>query len=119
MPDLAVFVLPITMFAVLGFQAIMRAAGSKRGRELPWSVPFHAQLPPFAHQRIVRISNLLLGVAVFGLILTGGSVTYVLMSDSYDASVIGLALTSVAYLMISARSMFVTAAWAYADLNPA
>lgn len=103
---------------VLLFQALMRGEGQKRGREVPWGVPIQATLPPFSNPRIVSIANKLVLVSILGILLMGVAVGYMIGArDAAGTTEDILGLSALGYLMVSSRSMFVCAAWVFADLE--
>ncbi|MBJ7355359.1 MAG: hypothetical protein JHC98_11095 [Thermoleophilaceae bacterium] len=106
------------VIVVLLFQAVVRSAGHKRGREVPLNVPVRGiTLPTFINPSVARTAESLLVVMALGLLLVGGCVGYAIGSLSGGISPVVAVLMAVGYLMSCARSMFHSVAWAYADLE--
>lgn len=107
----------IAYIVVLLFQATMRSAGHKRGRELPWNVPVKMQPPAFRDARITKMADRLVTVSILGILLIGGAAGYLIGTFEGGTSSVVYVLGAVGFLMVSSRSMFVSAAWAYAELD--
>lgn len=107
----------IVAVLVLLFQVLVRGEGRKRGREIPWGVPIHATLPPFSNARIVSIANKLVLVSILGIMLMGVAIGYMIGARNEAATEAIYVLSALGYLMVSSRSMFVCAAWVFADLE--
>lgn len=107
----------VAAFAVLIYVAIIREVGRTRGRELPWSIPFKAELPQFVDPRIKATADWLYILPILGLLLMGGVTGYAIGTWDEGWTGVESLLSGIGYVLIWSRALYVLTAWAYADLD--
>ncbi len=111
-----------TFFLLFCLQSLIWVAGKRRGRNVPMNTKLNADVPPFASKRVILVTDLLLWFAALGVWLFIATSAYLILTldptsqPTYDDG-FGL-YASICVLMVSARPLFISTAWAFAELTP-
>lgn len=107
----------VAAFGVLIYTAIIREVGRKRGRELPWGIPFKAEPPQFVDPRKNATAGWLYLLSILGFVLMGGVIGYAIGTRDEGWTGVESLLSGIGYVLVFSRSLYVLTAWAYADIE--